>query len=288
MDLKVWRAERHRQTLDDMLKVITDGHLYTFVPKIKPDGLKHVYYAVDPPAIPDSFVAVLGDCIHNLRSPLDHLACQLARLQGDDSDRAAFPVFKQRYCIGKNGTKQPCLDVNIRPDIRKVLNRIQPYSRTPIGRRLALLHDLDIRDKHRAMLVVAAAARGTTMKLIEGGRSTGAQYRGRVTRVVHKPLEDAKPCVTFTYPTPQLKVDPHLKVAVQVVFGNGGPAPGRGILAVVDDLIRLVKRDLIPMFMDFFGEPRVRPQSLLRDVDDLVWLDATIPRSLLPGYHRRT
>ena len=282
MDLKVWRAEGHRETLNGMFKSVTDGHLYTtFDVKIKHQGLQHVYYAVDPPAIPDSFVGVLGDCLHNLRSSLDHLACQLARLQGDDSDRASFPVFQKRYVIGKNGSKKPSLDINIPPDIRKRLNRIQPYRGTPLGRRLALLHDLDIRDKHRAMLVVAAAARGTTMRLMAGGHPTGAKVKGRVTRVSRKPLEDGKPCVTFSYPDPQLEVDPYLKVAVQVVFGDGGPATRRGILAVVDDLIRLVKVDVIPMFMPLFGEPPMRSRSILVD-GDLEWIDGAIPLSLCP------
>jgi hypothetical protein len=283
MDLKVWRAEGHRDALDEMLKRVTDGHLYTFDFKIKDQGLQHVYYAVAPPAIPDSFVGVLGDCLHNLRSSLDHLACQLARLQGDDFDRASFPVHKHRYNIGKNGSKKPCLDINIRSDIRKRLNRIQPYQGTPIGRRLALLHDLDIRDKHRAMIVVAAAARGTTMRVVEGGYPTGAKVKGRLARVSRKPLEDGKPCVWFGYPTPQLEVDPHLKVATQVVFGDGGPAARRGILAVVDDLIRLVKSDVMPMFMPFFGEFPMRSHRTFVDdlrAPDLVWLDEAIPASL--------
>jgi len=279
MDFKVWRAEGHRKSLDGMLKSVTDGHLYTFDVKIYRQGLRHVYCAVDPPAIPDSFVGVLGDCIHNLRSSLDHLACQLARLQGDDSDRAAFPVFKQRYCIGKNGTKKPCLDVNIRPDIRKVLNRIQPYNRAPIGRRLALLHDLDIRDKHRAMLVVAAGAIGTNKRYTWANYAEAIKISGdRVASVSRHPLEDGKPCMTVSYPAPQREVDPYLKVAVQVLFGEGGPARGRGVLGVVDDLVRLVKVDVIPTFMTFFGEPPTHTQSTFVD-GDLVWLDSAIPRS---------
>ncbi len=114
------------------------------------------------------------------------------------------------------------------------------------------------------------------MQLIAGGRPTGAKDRGRVTRVSTKPLEHGKPCVTFSYPDAQLEVDPHLKIAVQVVFGEGGPASGRGVLGVVDDLIRLVKREVIPMFLPFFGERQMRSQSIFRD-GDLVWINSTIP-----------
>src|SRR5438552_3478733 len=68
---------------------------------------------------------VVGDVAHNLRSALDHLAWQLATLDGDppEPDKVQFPIFSEEP---KSFLDHPCLS-GMRPEHRAVLEDLQPY-----------------------------------------------------------------------------------------------------------------------------------------------------------------
>ena len=106
-------------------------------------------------AIPESWSAVAGDAIHNLRSSLDHLACDLVATGGGVvSESTAFPMsrtaasLKQTIANRLRGATS---------EAHTFARRLKPY---PGGnRRLAQLHALDIADKHHALLIAGAAHR---------------------------------------------------------------------------------------------------------------------------------
>jgi hypothetical protein len=106
-----------------------------------------------------SLPLLIGDCIHNLRSALDHLAYQLAVLNGTGAiaaEKTMFPV-----CLTKDG--QAGFDERVRRSLEPFISnaalaeieKCQPYKAYPIPHEadIWVLHRLDIIDKHRLLLV---------------------------------------------------------------------------------------------------------------------------------------
>jgi hypothetical protein len=99
---------------------------------------------------------VIGDCVQNARSALEHLAWQLAYPEfggcGPKPGRTAFPI-----CL-KHGEFKKIKDEFGRP-VQEAMEKVQPYE---LGENagqhpLWILHDLARIDRHRVLHVVAAA-----------------------------------------------------------------------------------------------------------------------------------
>ena len=109
---------------------------------------------------------IVGDIIHNLRSALDHIVCQLAILNGNDlscCDATFFPV-----CICKPDFKRADkkLEHLVSAEALAVIEQLQPYQAAERGKRpiadvLWTVHKLNIIDKHRTVLVVGKKFRAT-------------------------------------------------------------------------------------------------------------------------------
>jgi hypothetical protein len=262
ISLKVGRAEAYRDSFDARRKRLNEGGFYAFTPKIEREGLDHSYYPVKPQRVPDEFSVDLGDCIHNLRSALDHLACHLVRISGGkDPDRASFPVCQDEF--RKNGytwLKEPSLHIDVRPDIRDRIDAVQPYKGTKTGQRLLLLHKLDIIDKHRSLIITALAAANVNKTINQANCADARRYpSGSVSWISPKPLQDGEKCITYTHEVPRLEIDPYLKVGVDILFGDGSPASGQSVVTVIADLVRLVRDEIVPDFVGFLGYGPSRP-----------------------------
>src|SRR5260370_28200532 len=107
---------------------------------------------------------MIGDCVHNLRSALDHLVYQLAILNkapASARDKTSFPIFlDQNGFIGVTNKK---VKPYVSAEAFAQIERSQPYftanpSELPLMERhtLWVLSQLDIIDKHRLILVLYA------------------------------------------------------------------------------------------------------------------------------------
>jgi len=92
--------------------------------------------------------AILGDAIHNLRSALDLMASELARINAKDDSDVYFPfassaTYFEQAVRSKNFHKagQDAIDL---------LRTFAPYKGG--NECLRAIHDLDIRDKHTAII----------------------------------------------------------------------------------------------------------------------------------------
>lgn len=101
------------------------------------------------PVAPFEILAVAGDVIQNLRSALDHLAFQLAEVNGHGSDQTAFPIGKSAQDYESIKTRK----VNgISSTAVELIDSLKPYK----GGNDALwrLHYLSNLDKHRFLLTI--------------------------------------------------------------------------------------------------------------------------------------
>lgn len=108
---------------------------------------------------------LVGDIVHNLRSALDQVAWQLARLSKPKKSPPRgtyFPICATQKTSDSKTTQDKQRGINAR--YVKVIRSVQPFASGAHGP-LLLLSTLSIRDKHRVINVVAVAAEGPTMRL---------------------------------------------------------------------------------------------------------------------------
>lgn len=103
----------------------------------------------------------LGDAIHNLRSAFDAVAWGMAHFDGaqpKNPKAVTFPICRDRNSW--NRAKEAWIG-DLPATLQARLELVQPFnlddSQVPL---LSLIHDLDIRDKHRDILEVRADVRG--------------------------------------------------------------------------------------------------------------------------------
>lgn len=101
--------------------------------------------------VPEEVGAVLGDAIHNMRSALDLMACELAILNNKTPEKVSFPICSSAATFKKE-TKAKNFKRTGAASLR-LLESIGPYSDG--NSRLYALHQLDLQDKHRALLDTA-------------------------------------------------------------------------------------------------------------------------------------
>jgi hypothetical protein len=93
---------------------------------------------------------IIGDAIHNLRTSLDILACELVIANGGSDNDVYFPFASSADDLEEKIRKRHI--TRSKPGVVELIRKSKPY----IGGNYTLraLHDLDITDKHRALIPV--------------------------------------------------------------------------------------------------------------------------------------
>jgi hypothetical protein len=226
--VKTDRALFHANELEaDLERVFPEGK-YVVAPEIYQNGLRHVYKAKHPPTIRPEWSAIVGDCVHNLRSARDHLAYQLVLRTGvAPNTYTQFPIFdrpprKRRCPIGPYKRVLPDISPGVSAEIRQVLEVVQPYNRFALGHPsiraisgLDMLRDLDNIDKHRQLVLVTSTTSGS-ITFATGGDPTAPPPS--TTEWTHKPLAHDNVFAIVTYERPYPQPDPNLFFMVDIAF----------------------------------------------------------------------
>jgi hypothetical protein len=122
----------------------------------------------EPP--PLRWGVMLGDCVHNLRSALDHLVCQLTLLNGgtmDDCAQTQFPIASKSEAQfeGMANHRIPGLS----PRHREFVKWAQPYRAGDDAWKhpLAILADLSNADKHRLINPTFSVLKSATDRVLD-------------------------------------------------------------------------------------------------------------------------
>src|SRR5262249_51773495 len=129
---KVGRAQHHLLDLHSraMSTLDTKGEIIPPKVEVKSKGrLERTTFRLPKPRPLDpTLCLIIGDCVHNLRSALDHLVYQLAILNGTSADaasRTSFPIYTKRKKF-KNFVKD-----NVTPFVSGTalaeIKKLQPY-----------------------------------------------------------------------------------------------------------------------------------------------------------------
>jgi hypothetical protein len=139
--LKVRRAYNHLRELHSVMSEYEQRLNIHYEPTLEDKTLAEVHFSEQPP---ECVPLIIGDTAHNLRSALDIMICDIARVQGKSSQRLKFPFAEtpEKYEeIISNGEVRRLGD-----DVQKYLRSLKAYKDGNTD--LRGLHDLDILDKH--------------------------------------------------------------------------------------------------------------------------------------------
>ena len=98
---KLARANEHLARLESDTHAFLENEPYRFALEV--DGHDYVVRIKASREPPIELAIMLGDVLYNLRSSLDHLAWQLASLNGKPPAGTEFPIFKDRGKFTSSG-----------------------------------------------------------------------------------------------------------------------------------------------------------------------------------------
>jgi hypothetical protein len=224
--LKIERAKNHIANLDvERIKTVgVDAHL--MVPYFDAESDFTRYVLENIPAISPDIPLILGDAIHNLRTALDYVACQIVRDAGNPIKGIYFPIAEtpERYESESPG-KTHGMPIVAKGDI----DRLRPYKG---GNNLLWgLHMLDIIDKHRLLVV-------TTMRV--------GQLQMTLSR---EPTEHRFAIPAFLEAGDVLLLikgnhvaDKQTRILIDIAFGEPDVLAGRPIMETLNEMAQYIER----------------------------------------------
>jgi hypothetical protein len=251
--IKVERAKHHFRDLQTLVERFLEAKPYRVVPYDEPDtgDLVHRVEVFDQP--PLIWSAIAGDCVHNLRSSLDLLVCEMVRANGRPvTPDTAFYIaksadaFKSGYNGKIQGTPKCAVDL---------IKKAKPYqgANNPFWR----LHQLDIEDKHKLLVPIGVVHNKiiTTLRLDDFstidhdpttiiGNELVTPPHGISMVGPSFPLEDG--AEIYRVP-PSLRSDPRAqmhvypKLVIEIAFGEVEVVEGEPIIPTLGGLIKFVE-----------------------------------------------
>lgn len=224
---KLRRAGEHLNTIENEVRTWIDSRPYRVTRHTNIEFTKFsVRLYIDTPLPAERWSLMAGDCIHNLRSALDHLVYtvgnpQNACLSPTGLRRLAFFIHEDPDAFSKYRRKAEAL---LPSEVLDAIEAVQPYRRKQerLPPLLGLLGSLDIRDKHRLLQVVfSQITRGQFNGL--KGMSPGqfARVEARTAAEIKNGEEIAS--ITFDRPTPEFDYESYTGELVVALKHERGP-----------------------------------------------------------------
>ena len=250
VDHKIRRAERQIADLKESIGEGMSTDLQRFVFEHDPQTGKRPLKVYGVPVIQPEWRVLIGEILYNLRSALDHLAYQLVILgNGQPNDNTYFPVRETPFTNkGVLRGAELCPPVN-HPQVADLIEMCQPYrgvdgsphpfNLSPLWR----LHRLNIIDKHRVLLVVAAVLAWDQMWW---GWNDSWGSSPKIT-VNTAPLKDGSPVAWFDFHglEPPNDFDPHPSLQITFCEAEMPDLIGHPVTNVLETLCGWVEHTIV-------------------------------------------
>jgi hypothetical protein len=226
-ELKLERAIRHFNETSDLLTAYKNPRPYTIRRGENPNtGLSFWIILNRKPT--DDIALAAGDCVHNLRSALDHIVYELSchNRQVSHVGSTAFPIYvdakhwDEKDSTGKLRATSGLHKLRaVPPAAISRVELLQPYqgleARYWTRERLLHVHQLDIADKHRSLNLAVANVPENSVLYGHNGPPLKVTdvFKGRLIEGVEMLLLRFDPAVDV-----QAKVEPY--TFVEVVFAD--------------------------------------------------------------------
>jgi hypothetical protein len=246
---------RHKRAIEDLYALQgaverwADDDPCTVLQYCEVETHKHLVF-IEVGHQPDTTVLapLIGDCIHNFRVALDHLAYQLAvRVSKRDPppnwDQSGFPICRSPTHFDGSLPNKIGKRKAMPQALYTALEGLQPYKG---GDRelLVTLRDLDDLDKHRFPVIVAGIPVVPSFNI---GEVRVSQFAGPRLG----PIEPGTPVLEYT-PLPDTEPDVNFEFAPSISFGKGSPvASAQAVLGVLYGIRHFVRREVFPTLEPF-------------------------------------
>lgn len=167
--LKIDRARRHVKELSAEIAAYAARDPVVSVIGLGRNDLERFSVTDAREPVPRELSAIIGDTVHNLRAALDIMACECVRRAGHSDKNVYFPFAKSAldldFQIDKKNMKRagkPVVDL---------IKSLKPYAGGNVA--LRALHDLDVQDKHRAIIPVVMTVPSMIPVFDDGKRVEG-------------------------------------------------------------------------------------------------------------------
>ena len=150
--LKIERARKHLSDLENLLNDFVKEAVGVY-----PNDCGEIGVSYSTELLTD-IALTIGDAIHNARSALDMLVCDVARIRGCKSipTRLSFPVCKTKSDLEARVNEIRDLIGGTVSDI--LINDLKSYGGCDGNALLCALYELDISDKHKLLIPVLSQA----------------------------------------------------------------------------------------------------------------------------------
>jgi hypothetical protein len=244
--VKIERAKAHLSEFERRARRVEDACRNAIVRERDEQRSEYVFRFKRVPGVPPVLSAIIGDAVHNLRVSLDHLAWQLVIVSGGKpDDNTTFPILEVPPTPNRYGRIRVQISPGVTKEIGRVLDEIQPYKRTkPAHHELAILHRLDISDKHRELLVT-----------VVGVRFIGWFGETNPTGFNPGPYEDGTEVCRFPFSSPNFENQLNPVMTFSIRLNEPAAGPWRlmlGAAEVVRQSLRYIENEVLPRFRGYF------------------------------------
>jgi hypothetical protein len=244
--MKFRRAIEHAATLDATAQRWADTNPSSVSHEMEVKTRKHilrghVHSQPSDPLMP----LLIGDCVHNFRHALDHLAYSLAiKISGSDpppnETTTEFPIFTtNRTDFDSALLRKVGKPADMDPRLYAILEGLQPYNGGD-NTLLALIHELDNLDKHRFPPLVAGAT--------QSGAFHFGTFEGWMGPIRVGAFEDGAPILEFI-PDPGRPMNMEIEFGTSIAFDQRWPvAPGALVIPLLGRMSQFLwERVILPL-----------------------------------------
>lgn len=240
--LKIERAKKHINDFITEMNAFRAKNTYRVVADKHPRSGDITYRASVTEEIPVSWSTYIGDFVHNLRAALDVLACTLISANGAQVRRRhGFPIAetRKRFEADAAGKIDGASDA-----AKRFIHRLKPYKTGNSA--LWQIHELDILDKHKAIVPVGLAYRHFTMTTRmkvpwqnEPVTTPGISIRPADRRY---PLKDGHILLRVKSAALSAEHETDYQFAFEVAFGEGQVVDGQPLIPTLQQYGQMVER----------------------------------------------
>lgn len=256
--LKLERAQEHLVALDNEVTSWLEGEPYSISRERGAEGMEYVFRVNVRQTPPLAWSTIIGDCLQNMRSALDHLVWQLAlshtgsSLPANIAGNSGFPIFRDRSDFA---SKSPRMIRGISPHAQTIIEQLQPYhDASPQWDNLWILTYLARVDRHRVLHPVGAVSTMTSWTVYP------ADAAG-LPELEFGPFEDGAVVARFIVREPSPEMNVNLQPTFAIAFGKGTwdesiYGKDAAVLSPASDILRDILNHIhnrvLPLFTPFF------------------------------------
>lgn len=250
------RAWQHLQSFDAERGRWLASEPYSFTDEFDPqtrENVVRIHVSERPPA---SLALITGDCIHNLRSSLDHLVYELARahkgnrLSKSIAGDSGFPIFSTPE--GFAGKTAQRMIRGIAPGAKAAIERLQPYRTDSYlnNTLLGTLNELSRIDKHRLPPLTLFWHKGSTLDGHNAIVRTAIEHEAGL---IENGAELARYRATPASPEYEMRVD--FKFFFDIAFAEA-PCKGEQVRVMLWWFHHHIGQEVIPRLQQFINFPQ--------------------------------